>query len=124
MTRILAILSLGVIFGSHAADACSYTIDQAAMKKELETVVAAGLKGVTKVSAVTTEFSYYESKPTPMCPEEMTYNAKVSVRYGTGATRCQEDFSIKKIESWSATGENVYTVSGSRLPRCFKENSP
>lgn len=122
MTKILAILSLGVIFGSQAADACSFTVDQAAMKKELETVVAAGLKGVTKVSAVTTEFSYYESKPTPMCPEEMTYTAKVSVRYGAGETRCQEEFSIKKIESWSPSGENVYTVSGGKFPRCFKGN--
>ena len=124
MTKILAILSLGVIFGSQAADACSYTVDQAAMKKELETVVAAGLKGVTKVSAVTTEFSYYESKPTPMCPEEMTYTAKVSVRYRTGETRCQEEFNIKKIESWSPSGESVYTLSKGIFPRCFRENRP
>ncbi len=122
MTRILAILSLGLIFGSQAADACSYIIDEAEMKRELETVVAAGLKGVTKVSVVTTEFSFYESKPTPMCPEEMTYTAKVSVRYGMGETRCQEEFSIKKIESWSPPGENVYTVSGGKFPRCFKGN--
>ncbi len=121
MKALLLLLAAGVsIANINSAKACSYYIDQVKKTAELEKVALATLEGSTILSSTVNSFSFFESKPTPMCPEELTYNATFAVNYNDGLNNCIAELKIKKVESWSALDEDNYTVSGRKAALCKK----
>ena len=103
------------------ASACSYEIDQAKKSAELKKVAIASL-GVSKIfQSKVSNFSYFESKPTPMCPEELTYVATVTASYKYGLNVCDVELSVKKVEPWgNKTDLDTYTVTGRNNTKCTK----
>ncbi len=124
MKKNLITLSL-CLAGYHTAQACSYYIDKAKKSNELQKVVLASLGEVRIQSVSVKDFSFFESKPTPMCPEEMTYNATVAVTYKpanqNSSELCSGDITIKKIEPWTKSGVDTYSVSGKKAVVCVEE---
>ena len=105
LALFIASMALGATLASPAL-ACTYYINQIEKKNELMAASASLLK----VSLEDTKqlevrgFSFYESKPTPMCPAEMTYKGVVSMTYmdttALRPTQCSVVLEVKKIEDW------------------------
>lgn len=116
---LLTLTTVFSLFTANSALACSFFIDDARVNAELTKVAVASLGDVEVLSAEATDMNWVISKPTIMCPEELTYNAKIDVVYESGLNQCAGQLTIKKIESWTSD-ENTYQISGSNSFRCKK----
>jgi hypothetical protein len=117
---ILPAIAVCVIAHGNLANACSYQIDEAKKSTELRKVAIANLGGSKILSSSVSDFSFFESKPTRMCPDELTYNATVTVSYKNGLNECSVELAVKKVESWGESDQDTYTVSGRKNARCKK----
>lgn len=118
MKTITSLLALVLMtFQSYTAYACTYDINKEQKSEELKEVALADLVGENIISAQVVKFSYYESKPTPMCPEEMTYEATINVYFKSGMTKCYADVKVTKVESWKDDFSS-YTVTGKKHAHC------
>jgi hypothetical protein len=115
---IASVCVVCAIANINIASACSYQIDQAKKIAELTKIAYASLEPAIIRTHTVNNFSFFESKPTPMCPEEMTYSADVSIGYEVGTTYCWVDLTVKKIESWGELDQDSYIVSGKKTARC------
>jgi len=108
-----------IVVQSNVSMACSYVIDEPKKIEELQRVALANLgeKDVMAVQAY--GFSYFESKPTPMCPDELTYEASYDVVYKYGLNKCFATVKVKKIESWIDDSDS-YIVTGVKSSQCEK----
>jgi len=86
----------------------------------LENVALASLGDSKALSSSIDNFSFFESKPTPMCPEELTYNAVVTASYKYGLNNCTVELAVKKVESWGNADLDTYTVTGRKSASCKK----
>ena len=127
---ILGLFLLGTILANFSnASACSYQIDEKAKKAELTEVAKASL-GLVKTDkfygAEVTDFKFWESKPTPMCPEELTYELTSTLRFKKGMNDCLADLKVVKIEPWNNNqgAKDVYEVSGRASTVCKKQFGP
>lgn len=121
----LAILTASIttcaVFSSQAI-ACSYYINQVEKKNELMAAAAShlnvSLEDTTQFKV--RGFNFFESKPTPMCPEEMTYNLTFDLAYmdttALRPTQCSVTLEAKKIEDWKKNVEHF--EFGSAQPTC------
>ncbi len=114
-----AFLTLALV-NTNYANACSYQIDEAKTTVELKKIALASLGGSKILSSSVSGFSFFESKPTPMCPEELTYNAVVTASYQYGLNTCTVELSVKKVESWGDSDQDTYTVAGRKNASCKK----
>lgn len=121
---VLSILGALTIQNS-TAEACSYYINEVQKRNELIAAAASHknleLTDVKKVAIA--DFQWFESKPTPMCPEELTYVATVSLKYvdntATFPRSCTTNLKATKIENWKTNQvdfilENDQTVCKDR----------
>lgn len=92
--------------------ACMYVIDEAKKSAELKAVALASLGDVTVINSDVSNFKFFESKPTPMCPEEMTYTAEVAATFRRGTDACIVRLSVKKVEPWKNSDLDVYSITG------------
>lgn len=113
------VLSVALILLSKSAHACSYIIEKTKKIDELQKVALANLSDKKNLSVQNYSFSYFESKPTPMCPEELTYEASYHVVYNDNPSKCFADIKVKKVESW-IDDLSVYTVTGANSARCLR----
>lgn len=103
---ILTVATLSGLTLSIGAEACSYYINEIQKKNELTAAAASHLQlELSVVSKNSVEsFSWVESKPTPMCPEELTYRALVTLEYedptATFPRPCVSQMTVVKIEDW------------------------
>lgn len=79
------------------------------MSEELKQVGLSSLSHFRINDAIISSFRFYESKSTPMCPEELTYEAKIKVSYKDNTMKCTMALFVKKVESWKEF-LNHYTV--------------
>lgn len=104
------------------ASACSYFIDEEAVKGELIKVVEAGLNTTDKIlGSKVSEFSWRESISTPMCPEELTFEATVvTMTDDGGGLPCHLATQITKIADWASdTPQATYKVKAIGSPSCM-----
>jgi len=111
------VLSVTLILLSKSAHACRYVIEKTKKIDELQRVALANFADKKNLSVQNYSFSYFESKPTPMCPEELTYEASYNVVYTDNSSKCFADIKVKKVESWT-DDLNVYTVTGANSAKC------
>ena len=104
-------LASGLSLAASNAQACTYRVDSAQISNELLQIGRAQFsKGLTSSSVK--NFSYFESKPTPMCPEEMTYTATVTIEQETSNSICRGDVQVKKVDPWTDEDVVRYEVTG------------
>jgi hypothetical protein len=115
------VVSLGITLTANLANACSYAINEVKKSAELQSVALGSIDGEKILSSAVSKFSYFESKPTPMCPDELTYNAIVSATYEVGMNVCSVELKIKKVESWTTNDLDTYSVTGRQSARCKKK---
>jgi len=117
---VLSGIFLSSLLSVSSAEACTYVIDQDAKSAELKQVALASLGSVTLLEASVVDFTYHESKPTPMCPKELTYQATINVAYENGLNTCDVALAVVKVEPWADSDTDTYRVSGRRTARCRK----
>ncbi len=103
-SRIIATLALiSALLGSSHALACSYVVDDLATKNELAAKALTELEiDITDdVSIAISDYNWWESKPTPMCPEELTFTATVTV----GHNQCFQTVKVTKVSPWTGQPE-------------------
>lgn len=105
---------------ANSANACTYKIDEAVKSAELQKVALSSLGNITVLSSSVSNFSFFESKPTPMCPEELTYNGVVTASIKYLQSTCIVKLDVKKVESWSESDLDTYTVTGRKNINCSK----
>ncbi len=112
------LLGLGV---QHSADACSYVINDIGAKNDLAAAALTHL-GVNIDQLNHTEVSQYrwfESKPTPMCPEEITYESTFKFGYELSSlVGCSASVKVTKIEPWKAGKKPSYQFDVVSAPSC------
>jgi hypothetical protein len=122
--RVLTVVSA---VSSGAALACSYYIDPVAVKNDLAAATLTKLKvnieDVTKVKF--TDFGFFESKPTPMCPEEMTYFGTIRVNFTNVqdplTKGCTAEVKVTKVATWSPQGvPDKTTFEVLQSPTCLE----
>jgi hypothetical protein len=122
--KLFILLSLFV----NSAFACTYFINEITAKKELTAVVEATLKAGNDNASVEAEivsFKWFESISTPMCPEELTFEAELNVRkqiiHSSGYRQtCMGTVNIVKTEDWKTYNSDSYTVTGHNNLRCTR----
>lgn len=119
MKTFILLTTLFISLQSYNAFACTYRIDEEAKSKELKTVALAYLGDSKITSVVVDSFSFFESKPTAMCPEELTYKAEITVAFSNATSNCVANLKVTKIESWVEDYSN-YIVTGANLARCAR----
>jgi len=119
-TVIVSVMALCFWTNANLANACSYHIDEAKKSAELEKVAVASLGGLKILSSSAGNFSFFESRPTSMCPDELTYNAVVTVSYEDELNMCTVELAVKKVESWGDSDQDTYTVTGRDNANCKK----
>lgn len=120
MKNLMVAFSLLVSVYAQDLFACSYMIDGVSKSAELEKVALASLGDVKILDSALSDFSFFESKPTPMCPEELTFSLTLSVAYESAMNVCAGQLKITKIEPWVSGLDDIYHVSGRNSFRCKK----
>jgi hypothetical protein len=112
-----------VLASAVPAQACSYFIDMAKKGEELKAVALAGLQYEQLVSAEVKSAKFFESKPTRMCPDEITYDATIDVAYRTRMNMCIVSLQVRKVEPWDTetSDTDTYTITGRCKAACKKE---
>jgi hypothetical protein len=110
------ILASSTMIFSLTAFPCSYFINEVAAQNDLiasaSTELQAGLQDWKSISLKS--FRWYESISTPMCPEEMTFEATVMFEYKTsGVADCYQTISVKRVDNWT-NQDQTYTF-GNRV---------
>lgn len=116
-----AALSVGFAVMASQGEACSYFIDELAAKNRLVAAVATE-HGATldalDIQAID-GFCWYESKSTPMCPDEITYKARIAFSLKGSATGPIHLVNVTEIDSWEDHGYKTYAfASSAALPVC------
>lgn len=122
MTNFLAAGILGAValaFGvSGNASACTFIIDDNAEQNDLiaSAVSHLGLS-LSEVSEIgSSAYSWTITKPTPMCPEEITHTAEVTFSYtNEEGQACVAELSVTKADSWVSAYDR-YSFEGT--PTC------
>lgn len=117
-TLIIFSLTIFCLVNVNTADACSYSIDEAKKSVELQKVALASLGDYEVLSTSVSNFSFYESKPTQMCPEEITYNAVVTVSFKYRMNTCTFELAVKKVEAKGKSDLDTYTITGRKKFLC------
>lgn len=95
-----AVLVLGI---QQRANACTYLINDIGAKNDLAAAALTHL-GVSIDQLRNTEVSEYrwfESKPTPMCPDEITYESTFKFGYELSSlVGCSASVKVTKIDPW------------------------
>lgn len=111
MTKKLILSALLVLGVQQSAEACSYVINDVGAKNDLAAAALTHL-GVTIDKLHSTEVSQYrwfESKPTPMCPEEITYESTYKLGYELSSlVGCSATVKVTKIEPWKPGKRTEY----------------
>ncbi|MGE0174991.1 MAG: hypothetical protein AB7T49_19515 [Oligoflexales bacterium] len=112
MTNLKNFFAAALISGMSAqAFACSYYIDNLQKRNELIAAVASelkvGLETTTKLAI--DSYKWWESIPTPMCPDELTFIANVKVEYitiGETSDKCAAYLAVTKKENWKENSDS------------------
>ncbi len=99
---------VGTMAISSNALSCSYFIHQIGQKNDLAAATAShlnvSLEDVTSLRI--TEYRFWESIPTPMCPEEITHEATIELTYNDVTalvpTVCDAKFKATKLDNWES----------------------
>jgi hypothetical protein len=108
--------SLAALFVAFAtpASACSYYINELAEKNDLMAAVASNLNvSVAEVESIEiTNYSFFESISTPMCPEEITHLGTVEISYVDPTTQynCHAVINVTKKDNWKSHLETLEFV--------------
>ena len=108
ISRILLKIATVGFFSTLSAQAfaCSYWVDNLAEKNVLMGAVATHLKVSLEHTQDlrVTEYKWWESISTPMCPEELTFEAKVTIDWTPPDTEsemlCKATVFVTRIDSW------------------------
>lgn len=117
-TSIISVIAFCCLVGASVANACSYHIDEVKKSAELQSVAVASLGEAKVLTTAVSKFSFFESKPTPMCPDEMTYNAVVTASFEQNGRICTVELAVKKVEPWAKSDLDTYTVEGRKNATC------
>ena len=120
MKMNLSLIALATALFSLGASACSYFVDQEKAKTELTKIALLAL-GEEKAEVINATFSFFESRPTLMCPEEMTYVSEVEVQLQRDGSTCRGLLKATKVEPWGALADKFpvrYEVAGLRAMVC------
>lgn len=114
------------LLAASGALACSYYIDEAKIKSDLAAKVVEhfNLSEQNVTATNVTKFNWWESKPTPMCPEELTYEATVSVSFVSDDALthgCTAIAKVTKVEPWTPEHKPAtYTFDTLQAPTCLE----
>ncbi len=118
MKFLPVIFFASVLSFASKSHACTYMVDELGKKNELASYFLTTMNiGIDEVFSKVTkleikDFSFFESKSTPMCPEEMTYSAQIEMAYFDNGY-CFANTVVTLVEGW---GEDSY--------RYFKVDNP
>lgn len=104
-----------LVCASTQSQACSYAVNEVGIKNQLAahflTTLNIGIDEVlTQVQKLEiSNFSYFESKPTMMCPEEMTYSMNINIKY-MGSGYCMASALVTLVEGWGADSYRYFKV--------------
>lgn len=114
--------ALAVLLAGEMSLACTYHVDKESRNQEMLTLAKVSIdKGnVEKIKYETIEtanFYFFESKPTPMCPDELTFVAEYAITYHENdydphGWKCKGSVKVTKIEPWVVGAEVTFKVVG------------
>ena len=113
-------LSCAASFATQAS-ACTYFVDNQAAENDLAAAavshLGASLAYVEDLSI--DHFRWFESISTPMCPQELTFEATVTVTYqnnlGTFPEDCKATVSVVRVDDWTTNIETfTFTIASQK----------
>jgi hypothetical protein len=119
MKKIMAVLA--TLLCMQSALACRYYIDENQASKELVQIAIAAVESGNSTFKVVSHqkmtFDFFESKPTAMCPEEITITAEFYMTAKTRSGNCHGVVEVIKIGPLGK-GDVTYKVNGLGKFRC------
>jgi hypothetical protein len=126
MSFLNALIGMMMASVSPLALACSYYINETAVKNDLGAKLLTELKiSIDDVTSVeVSDFSFFESKSTPMCPDEMTYLSTFQISFNNAsdplAKGCVAIAKVTKVEPWVEGLETTYSYEIIQSPTCLQ----